>query len=81
MFELKFFCSSGLKAADGQLAAAESVRRLIKQLIDEEDPSEPLSDRAIAERLQHEGIHVSRRTVAKYREEMLIPASAARRRY
>ncbi len=81
MFELKFFFSSGLKAADGQQAAAESVRRLIKQLIDEEDPSEPLSDRAIAERLQHEGIHVSRRTVAKYREEMLIPASAARRRY
>ncbi len=80
LFELKFFFGSGVATDGGELAAAESVRTLIRQLIDAEDPSLPLSDRAITECLGHAGVQISRRTVAKYREELMIPASASRRR-
>lgn len=80
LFELKFFFGSGVTTDGGQLAAAESVRTLIRKMIEAEDPSQPLSDQAITEKLDESGVKISRRTVAKYREELMIPASAARRR-
>jgi len=81
IFELKFFFSSGVDAARGEGLAARSVKRLIADLIAREDPAHPLSDQALADLLRQQGIAISRRTVAKYREEAGLPNSSKRRRY
>ncbi|AST56642.1 RNA polymerase sigma-54 factor [Thermoanaerobacterium thermosaccharolyticum] len=57
------------------------IKEMIKQLISDEDPKKTLSDQKIAEILVSQGITISRRTVAKYREEMNIPSSGKRKRY
>jgi RNA polymerase sigma-54 factor len=81
VFELKYFFTSAIAAADGSEAhSAEAVRHRIKQLIDAESPREVLSDDTIVERLRTAGIEIARRTVAKYREAMRIPSSVQRRR-
>jgi RNA polymerase sigma-54 factor len=81
IFELKYFFTSSIAAADGGEAhSAEAVRHRIKQLIDAEDPREVLSDDTIVEKLRDAGIDIARRTVAKYREAMRIPSSVQRRR-
>lgn len=80
-FELKFFFTSAIAAADGGEAhSAESVRHRIRQLIEAETASDVLSDDTIVERLRTAGIDIARRTVAKYREAMRIPSSVQRRR-
>jgi len=80
-FELKFFFTSAIAAADGGEAhSAEAVRHRIRQLIDAESASNVLSDDTIVERLRTAGIDIARRTVAKYREAMRIPSSVQRRR-
>jgi RNA polymerase sigma-54 factor len=81
IFELKYFFTSAIAAADGGEAhAAEAVRHRIKQLIDAENPRAVLSDDAIVDALRAAGIDIARRTVAKYREAMRIPSSVQRRR-
>jgi RNA polymerase sigma-54 factor len=81
IFELKYFFTSAIAAADGGEAhSAEAVRHRIKQLIDAESPQDVLSDDTIVERLRIAGIDIARRTVAKYREAMRIPSSVQRRR-
>ena len=81
IFELKYFFTSAIAAADGGEAhSAEAVRHRIKQLIDAENPQDVLSDDTIVERLRTAGIDIARRTVAKYREAMRIPSSVQRRR-
>jgi RNA polymerase sigma-54 factor len=81
IFELKYFFTSAIAAADGGEAhSAEAVRHRIKQLIDAENPQDVLSDDTIVERLRAAGIEIARRTVAKYREAMRIPSSVQRRR-
>jgi RNA polymerase sigma-54 factor len=80
-FELKFFFSSGLLAVDGGRVSSRSVKRVIGELIEAEDPSRPHSDRRLVELLGRRGASVSRRTVAKYRHELGVPSSARRRRY
>jgi len=81
IFELKYFFTSAIAAADGGEAhSAEAVRHRIKQLIDAESPRDVLSDDTIVERLRTAGIDIARRTVAKYREAMRIPSSVQRRR-
>ncbi|HLN64130.1 MAG TPA: RNA polymerase factor sigma-54 [Symbiobacteriaceae bacterium] len=80
-FELKFFFSSGVDNARGEGVAAESVKRMIADLIAKEDASEPLSDQALTDLLGKQGVNISRRTVAKYREEMGVPSSGKRKRY
>jgi RNA polymerase sigma-54 factor len=81
IFELKYFFTSAIAAADGSEAhSAEAVRHRIKQLIDAESPRAVLSDDTIVERLRAAGIEIARRTVAKYREAMRIPSSVQRRR-
>ena len=77
-FEFKHFFSVGLATPEGGEASATAIRAMIKKLVDDEDPRKPLSDSAIAERLKERGIAVARRTVAKYREAMNIPASSDR---
>lgn len=81
IFELKYFFTSALSTASGESASSESVKRRIKALIEQEDRKSPLSDQKLSEMLLAEGIEISRRTVAKYREEMLIPSSAKRKRF
>jgi RNA polymerase sigma-54 factor len=80
-FELKFFFTSGVEGAWGEGVAAESVQRLIADLITKEDTTEPLSDQTLTGLLNKQGVHISRRTVAKYREEMGVPSSPKRKRY
>jgi RNA polymerase sigma-54 factor len=81
IFELKYFFTSAIAAADGGEAhSAEAVRHRIRQLIDSEAASDVLSDDTIVEKLRGAGIDIARRTVAKYREAMRIPSSVQRRR-
>jgi len=81
IFELKYFFTSAIAAADGGEAhSAEAVRHRIRQLIDDESSEDVLSDDTIVEKLRSAGIDIARRTVAKYREAMRIPSSVQRRR-
>lgn len=81
LYELKYFFASSLGEADGESVSSTSVKSKIKQLIDEENTQKPLSDQKLTEILNEDGISISRRTVAKYRDEMRIPSSSMRRRY
>jgi len=80
LFELKHFFSGGYRTAQGMDIAATTVKQKIKDLLEAEDAQKPLSDQKLAEALAEEGIAVARRTVAKYREEMGIEPSWARKR-
>ncbi|MGE5712615.1 MAG: RNA polymerase factor sigma-54 [Betaproteobacteria bacterium] len=79
VFELKFFFGSHVATEAGGAASSTAIRALIKQLIGAEDTRNPLSDSKLAELLGEQGIVVARRTVAKYREAMKIPAVAMRK--
>ena len=80
-FEMKFFFTSAIAAADGGEAhSAEAVRHRIRQMINAEKAEAILSDDTIMEELRQAGINIARRTVAKYREAMRIPSSVQRRR-
>ena len=79
IFEFRYFFSSHLTSKDGELSST-AVRSKIRKFIGEERPERPLSDNQIAKALSGAGIHVARRTVAKYREGMKIPPSSERKR-
>jgi RNA polymerase sigma-54 factor len=79
VFELKFFFGSHVATEAGGSASSTAIRALIKQLIGAEDTRNPLSDSKLAELLGEQGIVVARRTVAKYREAMKIPAVTQRK--
>ena len=81
VFPLKFFFSSGYTGSDGQDISANAVRKLIKEFIENEDPSFPLADEKLAGLLKEAGLPVARRTVAKYRESMKIPSASRRKKY
>lgn len=81
IFEIKFFFTSGVSNEYGEGIASESIKSMIKELVDGENSRKPLSDQAISEYLQKKGIQISRRTVAKYRDEMKILASSKRKRF
>jgi RNA polymerase sigma-54 factor len=81
IFELKYFFSSSIAAADGGEAhSAEAVRDRIRRMIDAESADDILSDDTIVQKLKSDGVDIARRTVAKYREAMRIPSSVQRRR-
>jgi RNA polymerase sigma-54 factor len=80
VFEFKFFFSSHVSTADGGECSATAIRSMVKKLIENENPQKPMSDNKISAFLTKEGINVARRTVAKYRESMLIPPSNERKR-
>jgi RNA polymerase sigma-54 factor len=82
IFEMKYFFTSAIAAAGASSEAhsSEAVRDRIKEFIVNETPSEVLSDDRIVTMLKADGIDIARRTVAKYREALRIPSSAARRR-
>lgn len=79
-FELKYFFSSGVAAADGEGASSEAIKARIRVLCDKEDPKKVLSDQKLADLLNEDGFDLARRTVAKYREAIGIGSSAQRRR-
>lgn len=81
VFEMKFFFSSGVSNEDGNSTSAEAIKKMIKELVEGENPLKPLSDEKITNILREEGIEISRRTVAKYRDEVGIVATSRRRRY
>ena len=80
IFEMRFFFHSGLGHASGADVSSVSVKEKIRKLIEAEDARKPMSDAAVAKNLKEGGLQIARRTVAKYREELHIPASKARRR-
>ena len=79
-FEFKHFFSTGLATDEGGATSATAVQAVIQRLVAQEDPRRPLSDARLADLLKAEGVNVARRTVAKYRELMNIPASNERQR-
>ena len=79
VFELKYFFGSHVATDTGGAASSTAIRAVIKQLVGDEDPRDPLSDSRIADLLGEQGIVVARRTVAKYREALKIPAVALRK--
>jgi len=79
VFELRFFFSEGVNGPEGAGTPLMLLKRKVKKLIEEEDPHKPLTDDQIAAVLQTNGINVTRRTVAKYREDMHIPSTHQRR--
>jgi RNA polymerase sigma-54 factor len=81
LFPFRFFFPSGLATETGGELSAKTVKHKIQQMIADEDKSNPLSDQKISDLLKMEGIRISRRTVAKYREELKIASSAVRKRY
>ncbi len=82
VFELKYFFTSGVNAdgVEGGISSV-SVKSIIKEIIEGENPKKPYSDQTIVELLENKGIEISRRTVAKYRESLGIPSSSKRRRF
>lgn len=79
LYELKYFFSSHVQTTQGGTCSATAIQAMLKRLITQEDPLRPLSDAALTDLLQQEGIRVARRTVAKYREALRIPPSHERR--
>lgn len=79
IFELKYFFSSHVSTASGGECSSTAIRALIKKLIAAENPRKPLSDSKITTLLEDQGIKVARRTIAKYRESLVIPPSNERK--
>ncbi|MCX7913386.1 MAG: RNA polymerase factor sigma-54 [Thermodesulfovibrionales bacterium] len=79
IFSFKYFFSSSISSEDGQVSST-TVKDLIKKIVSEENPKNPLSDQAIADKLAEYNIKIARRTVAKYREALKIPQQSFRRK-
>jgi len=79
VFELRYFFTESVNGPEGGGTSLLILKRRVKKLIEEEDPARPLTDEQITLILQSQGIQVTRRTVAKYREDMRIPSTHQRR--
>src|SRR2546429_4176284 len=79
VLELRSFYSESVNGPEGGGMSLLTLKRLVKKMIEEEDAAHPLTDEQIAKKLDDAGIHVTRRTVAKYREDMRIPSTHQRR--
>jgi RNA polymerase sigma-54 factor len=79
VFELRYFFSESVNGPEGGNTSLLILKRRVKKLIEEEDLTRPLTDEQITRILQSQGIQVTRRTVAKYREDMRIPSTHQRR--
>ncbi|MFY9585469.1 MAG: RNA polymerase factor sigma-54 [Candidatus Acidiferrales bacterium] len=79
VLELRSFFSESVNGPEGGAMSLHTLKRVVKKMIEEEDPAHPLTDDHIAKRLDEAGIHVTRRTVAKYREDLRIPSTHQRR--
>lgn len=81
LFELKNFFIKGMQTKAGEDVSISKLKDKIKEIINNENKEKPYSDQQIADIMNNEGINISRRTVAKYREEMNIPSSSKRKYY
>ena len=80
IFELKYFFTSALRKADGGRGeSSTNIKERVQKIVDSEDPSSPFSDQEIADQIASEGVSIARRTVAKYRKVLNIPAAERRR--
>jgi RNA polymerase sigma-54 factor len=79
VFELRYFFTESVNGPEGSGMSLLNLKRRVKKLIEDEDPKKPLTDDQITRILQSEGIQVTRRTVAKYREDLKIPSTHQRR--
>lgn len=78
-YPMKFFFHSGIDREYGENISSLTVKRKLEQIVEKEDPRQPLSDSELMRILKREGIQIARRTVAKYREELNIPSSTDRK--
>lgn len=81
VFEMKYFFSSGVNNDAGTMTSAESIKKMLQEMVAAENPKAPLNDQKLAETFHQRGIRISRRTVAKYRDELGIPPIRQRKRY
>ncbi|MDD3654538.1 MAG: RNA polymerase factor sigma-54 [Desulfotomaculaceae bacterium] len=81
VFEMKCFFSTGLNNTAGTMTSAGSIKKILQEIIANEDKKHPLNDQKIVDQLRQKGIEISRRTVAKYRDELGIPSILKRKRY
>jgi RNA polymerase sigma-54 factor len=79
IFELKYFFSERMETADGDDVSNKIIKEKIKGIIEKENPLKPFNDEEISDMLRKEGFIVARRTVAKYREQSMIPVARLRR--
>ena len=77
--ELKYFFSEGLSTDSGEEVSNKHIKERLKEIMEGEDKKSPYSDDKLAEILNEEGIHIARRTVAKYREQLRLPIARLRR--
>ena len=77
--ELKYFFSESLSTTDGEEVSTREVKRILQDLIGEEDKRKPLTDEKLAKYLKEKGYNIARRTVAKYREQLNIPVARLRK--
>ncbi|MEP6777329.1 MAG: RNA polymerase sigma-54 factor, partial [Chthoniobacterales bacterium] len=81
VFEMKYFFTPGYQTSSGESMSNTSVKEALMDLVKNEDPGSPLSDKEIVEVLSERGIPIARRTVAKYRTQLNILPSNMRRKY
>ena len=79
VFELKYFFSTGMVNSEGEDISTKQIKALLRQVVDEEDKKKPWSDEDLARLLTERGTPIARRTITKYREQMMIPAARLRR--
>ncbi len=81
IYPLRYFFTGGTEMSDGETTSWDSVKVRVRELVETENKKSPYSDDQIASKLKDEGIEISRRTVAKYRQQMGIPAARQRRKF
>jgi RNA polymerase sigma-54 factor len=81
VFEIKYFFSAGVSDQVGEGVSSNSIKEFIKEIVEGEDRHKPYSDQAMVGILKDKGFNISRRTVAKYRDELGILSSSKRKRY
>lgn len=81
VYPLKFFFASGVGNLSGSSISSHSIKKLLQEYINEENPKKPYTDQQLTNMLKAQGIKISRRTVAKYRDELGIPSTSKRKRY
>jgi len=79
IFPLKYFFSEGISTDSGEDVSSREVKHVLKEMIDEEDKVNPLSDDKIETMLNEKGYNIARRTVAKYREKLNLPVARLRK--
>ena len=79
VFELKYFFSEGIETASGEEVSSREVKKALQEIVDHEDKDNPLSDKALAQKLKEKGYKVARRTVSKYRKKLNLPVARLRK--